>query len=604
MNTEYLLPYYTTERSPLVGMFNTAMGKLQRQLRKGEYDIFKSVPVFESDFIEVTKRGMVIDVHNRGGGCMTMGIANTNPFDPIPDVLLVARLVPGHEEHVECGQANEGKVNKATATLELTRLLPLTLVKISIHNRNKHRLCLKLATGRSHYLQLCAPPDQHKDLFACWEDVIDLLSPPVEAYSSTHAIPAGDMFTSVFEEMDRRSPEGAHFQGTEDQREVSIRTIYVMEATAAVSAASAGGGERTQQDFHKPTTMPKAAAPDTQPTWHARESAARTEREEVTAEEPVARAMTPGADGVAAGTMAGAFSMIVTASEPLSTALARAATECAGGSKTNTAISGGANMCPESIKMSLEGATDKAPECSSSVSALLYPEDSVRMATAGAALASKIVGEAMKGTGVLASPTSTLTLRRHQAGRQLRLSPASPEAHEGRRERREESALRSSPPRRAADSRHKAGGDKIPHKPGDRTLGGQRAPRGKEEGRRSSGCHRHVSSREEVSPAHTPTAEASRASHKLGGTKSSGSSPKLHSSIGSLLGNIKARLSGRPSHREVGTVERTRMETIIKSTARDWRWLGAEATRRTRAWEGTRAQDVPQGDSCIPLHLK
>ncbi|KAK2501849.1 hypothetical protein MC885_020489 [Smutsia gigantea] len=438
------------------------------------------------------------------------------PYNPIPDVLLVARPVHGHKEHAGCGQANEGKGHKATKTLELTRLFSLNLVKISVHNRDKHQLRLKLATGRSYYLQLCTPPGKQEDLFACWEDIIDLLRPPMEAYSSTHVIPAGDMFT--------RSPEGAHFQGTDDQGDVSIRTIYVMDATASVSAASAGGGERTKQDFHKPTTMPKAY---TKPTWCVQESAARAEREEVTAEEPVARAVTRGAQGVAAGKTAGAFSMTVTksASEQLSTALAGAATESLERTKTNTAISGAVSKCPEGINMSLEGATNKAPECTSSVSAILSPEDSVRMATAGAAPASK------KGTGVLASPTSTPTLWRHQAGEQLCLSPASPEAHEGRRERREESVLRSSPPRRAADSRHKAGG--------------QRVPKEKEEGRHRSGRGKHVTFREEVSPAHTPTAEASRASHKLGGTKSSGSSRKIHSSIGSLLSNVKARLSGR-----------------------------------------------------------
>ncbi|KAK2501852.1 hypothetical protein MC885_020492 [Smutsia gigantea] len=514
-------------------MFNTAMGKLQQQLQKGEYDIFKSVPMFESDFLQITKQGELTDTH-KCAQITTVGIAKTNPFDPTPDVMLLAQPVPGCKQHVGCGQVTKGKGNKAPTTLELTRLLPLNLVKISVHKRDKHQLRLKLATGCSYYLQLCAPPGKQEDLFACWEDLIDLLRPPVEADSSTHAIPAGDMFMSVFEEMYRRSPEAAHFQGTEDQGEVSIRTIYFMDVTAAVSAASAGGGEKTKQDFHKPTTMPKAY---TKPTWCVQKSAAGAEREEVTAEEPVARAMTHGAAGVAVGTVAGALSITVTksASGQFSTVLAGAATECPGGTKTSTAISGAANMCPENIKMSLEGATNKAPECISSVSAILSPEDSVRMATAGAAPASK------NGTGMLPSSTSTPTFWREQAGGQLRLSPASPESHG---ERREDSVLRSSPLCRAPDSCHKAGGDKIPHKPGDRTLGGQRAPREKEEGHRSSGCGKHVTFREEVSPAHTPTAEASRASHKLGGTKSSDSSPKLHSSIGSLLSNVKARLSG------------------------------------------------------------
>ncbi|KAI5163911.1 Protein Fam71B [Manis pentadactyla] len=196
-------------------------------------------------------------------------------------------------------------------------------------------------------------------------------------------------------------------------------------------------------------TTPEEAAPDTKPTWHDRESAARAKREEVTAEEPVARAKTPGAEGVAAGTTAGTFSMTVTesASEQFSTALAGAATECPGGRKINTAIFGAANMCPESIKVSLEGATNKVRECNSSVSAILSPEDSVRMATAGAAPASKIGGEAMKRSGMLASPTSTRPspLRREQTGRQPCFSLASTEAHKGRSQDRYWKAISYNP---------------------------------------------------------------------------------------------------------------------------------------------------------------
>lgn len=96
-----------------------------------------------------------------------------------------------------------------------------------------------------------------------------------------------------------------------------------------------------------------------------------------------------------------------------------------------------------------------------------------------------------------------------------------------------------------ADSRQRAGGDKIPHQPGDSTSGSQRAPREEEEGHRSSTCSRHDTTCKEVSPAHTPTAEESRASHKPGGTKSARSWPEIRSRIGSLWHNIKVRVSGR-----------------------------------------------------------
>ena len=83
MSRESLLPYHTAQSGAGAGLFNTTMGKLQRQLHKGEYDIFKYAPIFESDFIQITKRGEVIDVHNRVR-MVTVGIASTSPLLPSP----------------------------------------------------------------------------------------------------------------------------------------------------------------------------------------------------------------------------------------------------------------------------------------------------------------------------------------------------------------------------------------------------------------------------------------------------------------------------------------------------------------------------------------
>ena len=174
MSRESLLPYHTAQSGAGAGLFNTTMGKLQRQLHKGEYDIFKYAPIFESDFIQITKRGEVIDVHNRVR-MVTVGIASTSPLLPLPDVMLLAR------------PATKAKSRKAAKTLELTRLLPLKFVRISIHDREKQQLRLKFATGRSCYLHLCPPLDSREDLFAYWEKLVYLLRPPVDSQSSTYA---------------------------------------------------------------------------------------------------------------------------------------------------------------------------------------------------------------------------------------------------------------------------------------------------------------------------------------------------------------------------------------------------------------------------------
>uniref|UniRef100_A0A8C9JI62 Golgi associated RAB2 interactor protein-like Rab2B-binding domain-containing protein n=1 Tax=Panthera tigris altaica TaxID=74533 RepID=A0A8C9JI62_PANTA len=252
MNPESLLPYHTAHSRSAVGMFNTAMGKLQRHLHKGEYDIFKYAPIFESDFIQITKRGEVIDVHNRVR-MVTVGIASTSPILPLPDVMLLARPATGCEEHGGRGQATKGKGRKATKTLELTRLLPLKFLRISIHDREKQQLRLKFATGRSCYLQLCPALDAREDLFTYWEKLVYLLRPPVDSNSSTYALPAEDMLCMPVFEEEKRSPAGADFQGKGYQDQVSIRSLHVVsEVAGATSAAFAGGEGTPQQPFGGP----------------------------------------------------------------------------------------------------------------------------------------------------------------------------------------------------------------------------------------------------------------------------------------------------------------------------------------------------------------
>ena len=186
--------------------FSAAMGKLQRQLRKGEFTMFQHSPMFESDFIQISKRGEVIDVHN-SVQMVTLGVTYTSPNLVIPDVILLARpavscaIGAKHDWHAR------GRGLKSTKSLELTRLLPLKFVKLSVYSHENKQLHLKLATGLSFYLQLCPPSDAKGDLFAHWEDLVFSLRPPVEAYSSTHAVPAcGMMDLPGLEAEDRKSP--------------------------------------------------------------------------------------------------------------------------------------------------------------------------------------------------------------------------------------------------------------------------------------------------------------------------------------------------------------------------------------------------------------
>lgn len=90
MNSQSTLPHYTAESSLAVGVFNTSMGKLQRQLYQREYTIFQYAPVFENGFIQVSRKGEMIDVHNRAR-LATLGIIHTSPYLTLPSVMLLAR---------------------------------------------------------------------------------------------------------------------------------------------------------------------------------------------------------------------------------------------------------------------------------------------------------------------------------------------------------------------------------------------------------------------------------------------------------------------------------------------------------------------------------
>uniref|UniRef100_A0A8C8ZT42 Golgi associated RAB2 interactor family member 6 n=1 Tax=Prolemur simus TaxID=1328070 RepID=A0A8C8ZT42_PROSS len=226
MNDQFMLPFYTAQSSPAMGMFNTPMGKLQRQLYKGEYAIFKYAPMFESDFIQISKRGEVIDVHNRAG-MVTVGIVRTSPGLTLPDVILLAQPAAASDDSsARCGPATQEGGSKPTQILELTRLFPLKCVKITIHNSIKQQLRLKLITGRSFYLQLCCPSDT-RDLFVHWENLIYILRPPMEAYSSTQAMLAGNMLNSPVFEDEHRSPVAYAMKlcGRKDQ--VSITRLHM-----------------------------------------------------------------------------------------------------------------------------------------------------------------------------------------------------------------------------------------------------------------------------------------------------------------------------------------------------------------------------------------
>ncbi|XP_053118161.1 Golgi-associated RAB2 interactor protein 4-like [Hemicordylus capensis] len=165
------------------GLFDREIGPLQSQLRLGEYDLLKLAPMLESDFVQVSKRGEVIDVHNQVQ-TVTVGVACTSSALQIPNVLLLARPIFAPEE-TSPKLKPLLRHHTAPKSFELTRLLPLHFVKISIHNAERRQLRFKLASGRTFYLQLCPQPGLQEDVFLLWVKVVHMLRPPSETISES-----------------------------------------------------------------------------------------------------------------------------------------------------------------------------------------------------------------------------------------------------------------------------------------------------------------------------------------------------------------------------------------------------------------------------------
>lgn len=202
-----MLQQGSARSSYVLHMSHGSTGKLQWQLHKGALAMLKHIPMSDSDFTQIGKRE-VIDVLI----CVqriTVGIAYTSPDLTIPDVMLLT--LPAASGAVSAKQDHtQGRVLKSAKSLQLTRLLPLKCVKLSIYCHEKKQLHLKLATGHPFYLQLC-PPSDAKDVCTLGRPGV-LPGIPREAYSGTHAVPAYDRtHIPVLEAENRKSPAVVRF---------------------------------------------------------------------------------------------------------------------------------------------------------------------------------------------------------------------------------------------------------------------------------------------------------------------------------------------------------------------------------------------------------
>uniref|UniRef100_A0A2K6T6B0 Golgi associated RAB2 interactor family member 3 n=1 Tax=Saimiri boliviensis boliviensis TaxID=39432 RepID=A0A2K6T6B0_SAIBB len=540
MSNEPCLPYYTAHSYRSMSVFRTSMGDLQRQLyKRGEYDIFKYAPMFESDFIQISKKGEVIDVHNRVR-MVTVGIVCTSPILPLPDVMLLARPAKVYEEHARQGWFAKGRRRRPPKTLELTRLIPLKFVKISIHNHEKQQLRLKLATGRTFYLQLCPSSDTREDLFCYWEKLVYLLRPPVDSYSSTPTLLTGDTAPE-----DNKSLLAAERHRKGDQSETGLHKPC--DVSAATSSAYAGG-EGIQHASHG---MASATSLDTSTAGAAEGAAARTAGGVAAAATGpragvaiAGAAMSPatGAVSIAATKPAGPGQVITT--------LAGAAIKNPGENESSKSMAGVANISSDSINLALAGvaSTSSAGTSTTMAGAASLSQDSSLSTAFAGSTTGKCVAERTQGPplGPLVSTLQSEGYMSERDGSQ-KVSQPSAEAWNEKKERREKKDKRpsrkSSHHRKAGESHRRTAGDKTQKASSHRSISGHKNTRDdkKEKGRSKARGKGRGSSRK--SSSHSSTKKESRTTHKLGkkrSASSTGALSKKASKISSFLRSLRA----------------------------------------------------------------
>ncbi|XP_016022468.2 protein FAM71B [Rousettus aegyptiacus] len=566
MSSECVLPYYTAHSYRSMGVFNTSMGDLQRQLYKGgEYDIFKYAPMFESDFIQISKKGEVIDVHNRVR-MVTVGIASTSPILPLPDVMLLARPTKVCEEHARHARTTRGRGRKPSKTLELTRLLPLKFVKISIHDREKQQLRLKLATGRTFYLQLCPSSDAREDLFCYWEKLVYLLRPPMGSSSSTPTIQTRD--TTTIEDDGSIVTSELHGEGDKD------KGLHKPHNVSRATSSAYSGGEGIHHVPHGNTGSPLGMK--TPRTAEGTAKAAATGLAVAgTAASPTASVA--GAGAATSPAAAGALGVARTKSTgtgQVSTALAGAATKSPGQSEPSKAIAGAANISSESMNVVLAGAASSSSLGTSTITAgaaSLSPESS--LVFAGAAMTKSPA--AGKAEGPVARPlVSTLQSEGYMSERDGSQRVSQPRA-EARKEKKEKREKKDRTTTGKSSRHHRTGGSKSTRKSSShRSLSGHRHTRDdkKEKGQGHVKGRGHSSHK---TASHSSTVKESRTAHKVSKSRSatsSGTLSKKSSRIGCFFRSLRVTPGSKtvvtPHDREVDfvakTVEKCNIETKVE----------------------------------------
>ncbi|KAI4534852.1 hypothetical protein MG293_015712 [Ovis ammon polii] len=183
-------PAFGGAERPLVPACPTGRpGRLQRHLLSGEFDQLRDFPIFESNFVQVTRLG---EVANK----VTMGVAASSPALELPDLLLLA------------GPAKEN------GHLQLFGLFPLQFVQLFVHDESRWQLKVKFRTGRAFYLQLRAPPESRDREFGQWVRLLYRL----RFHSAQGAVPFTQDYSALEDDEDDDEDEDGDLPAGEARR--------------------------------------------------------------------------------------------------------------------------------------------------------------------------------------------------------------------------------------------------------------------------------------------------------------------------------------------------------------------------------------------------
>ncbi|XP_013931523.1 PREDICTED: protein FAM71F2-like [Thamnophis sirtalis] len=181
-------------------------GLLCQLIRSPDYNLFPNSAVFESNFIQVTKKGKWIGITHTPT-IVTLAVTSSDPCLPLPNVLLMAnQRAPPQRVHAGSPQLSQMDLTRPTpgalahlpappapplleltASLALPRLLPLRYVRLSVHNASQRILRLQTVTKTVYYLQL--HQDHPEAVFGLWSRLSNILQNGLSTTTKDPAIP-------------------------------------------------------------------------------------------------------------------------------------------------------------------------------------------------------------------------------------------------------------------------------------------------------------------------------------------------------------------------------------------------------------------------------